>query len=91
MVCVACLLPLFLIPILNLLPKILDILLKRIYGLFGQEYKPPVRVPPSCPIKSTVKKPEQMNSSMEGTATATPLTATGTPLSMDRADSNKEE
>ncbi|KAH7314594.1 hypothetical protein KP509_21G010200 [Ceratopteris richardii] len=66
MVCVACLLPLFLIPILNALPLIVDFFLRKLYALFGKEYHPPARVPPSCPMKSTTKRPEQMNMSSEG-------------------------
>ncbi|KAJ7232022.1 hypothetical protein O6H91_Y455900 [Diphasiastrum complanatum] len=52
MVCVACLLPLFLIPLLNILPKLLDLLMARLYAAVGWEYKAPVRVPASCPYKS---------------------------------------
>ncbi|MCO5579098.1 hypothetical protein L7F22_032950 [Adiantum nelumboides] len=70
MVCVACLLPLFLIPIINLLPRILDLLLKKVYGLMGKEYKPPVRIPPSCPIKSTTSRTDQVNMSSNRSVTS---------------------
>ncbi|KAL5717023.1 hypothetical protein ACHQM5_010108 [Ranunculus cassubicifolius] len=51
MVCVACLLPLFLIPVINALPLLFDFIMKIMYRLFGWEYKKPERVPPACPIK----------------------------------------
>ncbi|KAJ7544168.1 hypothetical protein O6H91_09G067100 [Diphasiastrum complanatum] len=52
MVCLACLLPLFLIPLLNILPKLLDLIMAKLYAAFGWEYKAPVRAPASCPYKS---------------------------------------
>ncbi|KAK6942758.1 Rhodanese-like domain, partial [Dillenia turbinata] len=52
-VCLACLLPLFLIPIVNLIPILFDIIMARaiifvysharVYGLFGWEYRKPER------------------------------------------------
>ncbi|RZC70528.1 hypothetical protein C5167_033666 [Papaver somniferum] len=51
MVCVFCLIPLFLIPIVNLLPILFDVLMARIYRLLGWEYRKPERVPPACPYK----------------------------------------
>ncbi|KAG9150109.1 hypothetical protein Leryth_009690 [Lithospermum erythrorhizon] len=51
MVCFMCLLPLFLVPIVNVLPLIVDFLMAKIYGLFGWEYRKPVRAPPACPYK----------------------------------------
>ncbi|XP_057812876.2 uncharacterized protein LOC131026891 isoform X1 [Cryptomeria japonica] len=56
MVCVACLLPIFLIPIVNLLPILFDFIVGKIYVLFGKEYRRPERVPPACPYKPANKK-----------------------------------
>ncbi|XP_020255671.1 uncharacterized protein LOC109832680 [Asparagus officinalis] len=53
MVCLACLLPLFLIPVVNALPLLLDFILGKVYRLFGWEYRKPARVPPACPYKPT--------------------------------------
>nr|GMC46644.1 Polypeptide N-acetylgalactosaminyltransferase 35A [Ipomoea batatas] len=51
MVCLACLLPLFLVPIVNLLPLLFDFIMAKVYRLFGKEYQKPARVPPACPYK----------------------------------------
>ncbi|XP_021719206.1 uncharacterized protein LOC110686904 [Chenopodium quinoa] len=51
MVCLACLLPLFLIPVVNALPLLYHILMARVYRLLGWEYRKPERVPPACPFK----------------------------------------
>ncbi|KAL9318160.1 hypothetical protein ACSQ67_014677 [Phaseolus vulgaris] len=51
MVCLACLLPLFLVPIVNILPILFDIIMGKIYRVFGWEYRKPERVPPACPYK----------------------------------------
>ncbi|XP_050887744.1 uncharacterized protein LOC127092897 [Lathyrus oleraceus] len=51
MVCLVCLLPLFLVPIVNVLPLLFDFLMGKIYGVFGWEYRKPERAPPACPIK----------------------------------------
>ncbi|XP_008809904.2 uncharacterized protein LOC103721457 [Phoenix dactylifera] len=59
MVCVACLLPLFLIPVVNALPLLVDFILGKVYGLFGWEYRKPERVPPACPYKPVNKKDAQ--------------------------------
>ncbi|XP_010050728.2 uncharacterized protein LOC104439345 [Eucalyptus grandis] len=53
MVCLACLLPLFLVPIVNLLPLLFDIIMAKVYALFGWEYRKPARTPPACPYKPT--------------------------------------
>ncbi|OVA06941.1 Rhodanese-like domain [Macleaya cordata] len=50
-VCLACLLPLFLVPIVNVLPLLFDFIIGKIYKLFGWEYKKPERAPPACPYK----------------------------------------
>ena len=55
MVCVACLLPLFLVPIVNLLPILFYYFLGKIYGLLGWEYRKPERVAPACPYKPAAK------------------------------------
>ncbi|XP_031491293.1 uncharacterized protein LOC116258334 [Nymphaea colorata] len=51
MVCLACLLPLFLVPIVNILPLLFDFLMARVYKLFGWEYRKPERAPPACPYR----------------------------------------
>ncbi|XP_050384038.1 uncharacterized protein LOC126800679 [Argentina anserina] len=51
MVCVMCLIPLFLVPIVNLLPLLFDYLMGKIYGVMGWEYRKPERAPPACPYK----------------------------------------
>ncbi|XP_058107933.1 uncharacterized protein LOC131251305 [Magnolia sinica] len=56
MVCLACLLPLFLIPVVNALPLFIDFILGKVYRLFGWEYRKPERAPPACPYKPTAKK-----------------------------------
>ncbi|XP_028776067.1 uncharacterized protein LOC114732858 [Neltuma alba] len=55
MVCLACLLPLFLVPIVNILPVLFDYIMGKIYALFGWEYRKPERAPPACPYKPAAK------------------------------------
>ncbi|XVE76117.1 hypothetical protein DITRI_Ditri12bG0147500 [Diplodiscus trichospermus] len=55
MVCIACLLPLFLVPIVNILPLLFDFIMAKIYRLFGWEYRKPERAPPACPYKPAAK------------------------------------
>ncbi|RLM78206.1 uncharacterized protein C2845_PM12G31420 [Panicum miliaceum] len=55
-VCVACLLPLFLIPVVNALPYLFGLILSKVYRLFGWEYRRPERAPPACPYKPAAKK-----------------------------------
>lgn len=59
MVCLACLLPLFLVPLINALPLLLDFILGKVYGLFGWEYRKPDRAPPACPYKPMAKNDAQ--------------------------------
>nr|XP_015627176.2 uncharacterized protein LOC4331199 [Oryza sativa Japonica Group] len=58
MVCLACLLPLFLIPVVNALPLLFHLILSKIYRLFGWEYRRPERAPPACPFKPAAKNNE---------------------------------
>ncbi|KAL9236465.1 hypothetical protein vseg_011133 [Gypsophila vaccaria] len=51
MVCVFCLVPLFLIPIVNLIPLFFDLIMARVYRMLGWEYRKPERAPPACPYK----------------------------------------
>ncbi|KAL0888718.1 hypothetical protein Bca101_012701 [Brassica carinata] len=46
-----CLVPLFLVPLINLLPRIIDFLMAKVYAWLGWEYRKPARVPPACPFK----------------------------------------
>ncbi|KAJ0966656.1 hypothetical protein J5N97_023573 [Dioscorea zingiberensis] len=69
MVCLACLLPLFLIPVINALPRLIDFILAKVYGLFGWEYRKPERVPPACPYKPASNKNVQ---GVEGTSQLPP-------------------
>ncbi|KAI4983256.1 hypothetical protein ZWY2020_023748 [Hordeum vulgare] len=56
MVCVACLIPLFLIPFVNALPYLFDLLLSKVYRMLGWEYRRPERVPAACPFKPAANK-----------------------------------
>ncbi|XP_044953969.1 uncharacterized protein LOC123404111 isoform X2 [Hordeum vulgare subsp. vulgare] len=58
MVCVACLIPLFLIPFVNALPYLFDLLLSKVYRMLGWEYRRPERVPAACPFKPAASKTE---------------------------------
>ncbi|KAJ4978032.1 hypothetical protein NE237_008812 [Protea cynaroides] len=55
-VCLVCLLPLFLVPVVNVLPLLFDFIMSKIYQLLGWEYRKPERAPPACPIKPTSAK-----------------------------------
>ncbi|CAI7909131.1 unnamed protein product [Closterium sp. NIES-54] len=57
MVCVFCLLPLFLLPLVNILPRLWDKLIVLFFRLIGREYNPPLRDGPSCPYKPGARKP----------------------------------
>ncbi|KAF6140295.1 hypothetical protein GIB67_000343 [Kingdonia uniflora] len=50
-VCLFCLVPLFLIPLVNALPLLFDLLMGKFYTLMGWEYRKPERVAPACPYK----------------------------------------
>ncbi|KAL1369507.1 hypothetical protein AAHE18_02G202200 [Arachis hypogaea] len=56
MVCLACLLPLFLVPIVNILPLLFDFIMGKVYRLFGWEYRKPERAPAACPYKPAAKR-----------------------------------
>ncbi|KAL7248040.1 hypothetical protein ACSBR2_002858 [Camellia fascicularis] len=56
MVCLACLVPLFLVPIVNYLPILFYFIMGKVYGLFGWEYRKPVIAPPACPYKPVANK-----------------------------------
>jgi len=58
MVCVGCLIPLFLIPFINALPYLFDLLLSKVYRMLGWEYRKPERVPAACPFKPAANKTE---------------------------------
>ncbi|XP_050230853.1 uncharacterized protein LOC126679884 isoform X2 [Mercurialis annua] len=66
MVCVACLLPLFLIPIVNALPLLFYYFKAKVYALFGWEYRKPERVPPACPYKPSAKNNSSLTAGAEG-------------------------
>ncbi|KAL1566016.1 hypothetical protein AAHA92_01673 [Salvia divinorum] len=85
MVCLACLLPLFLVPIVNLLPVIFDLIMAKVYGLFGWEYRKPARAPPACPIKPSAAK-TAADGSVSGKEDLTAAAATDTspkPVGVD--------
>ncbi|KAG6522187.1 hypothetical protein ZIOFF_019325 [Zingiber officinale] len=65
MVCIACLLPLFLIPVVNALPLLFDLIVGKIYRLFGWEYRKPARVPAACPYKPASKNVDGLNAATE--------------------------
>ncbi|KAK7285004.1 hypothetical protein RJT34_19759 [Clitoria ternatea] len=56
MVCLGCLLPLFLVPIVNILPVLFYYIMGKVYRLFGWEYRKPERVAPACPYRPAVKR-----------------------------------
>ncbi|KAJ9159227.1 hypothetical protein P3X46_024747 [Hevea brasiliensis] len=56
MVCIFCLIPLFLVPIVNILPLLFYYIMGKVYRLFGWEYRKPERAPPACPYKPLPKK-----------------------------------
>jgi hypothetical protein len=85
MVCIACLLPIFLIPIVNLLPLLFDLLMGKIYALFGKEYRRPERVPAACPYKPASKKVEPAPTVNETVACEKTAEETG------KASVNKED
>ncbi|KHN48285.1 uncharacterized protein LOC114381361 isoform X2 [Glycine soja] len=58
MVCLACLLPLFLVPIVNILPLLYYFIMGKIYRVFGWEYRKPERAPPVCPYKPPTNRAE---------------------------------
>ncbi|KAH9625721.1 hypothetical protein KSS87_007917 [Heliosperma pusillum] len=66
MVCVFCLVPLFLIPIVNLIPLLFDLLMAKVYRLLGWEYRKPERAPPACPYKPNA--PANSTSNVNGAA-----------------------
>ncbi|KAM5559719.1 hypothetical protein ABKV19_021080 [Rosa sericea] len=65
MVCVMCLIPLFLVPIVNILPLLFDYIMGRIYGLLGWEYRKPERAPPACPYKPAAKNDSKVTEKPE--------------------------
>ncbi|XP_015573577.1 uncharacterized protein LOC8269284 isoform X2 [Ricinus communis] len=66
MVCIACLLPLFLVPIVNILPLLFDYIMGKVYALFGWEYRKPERAPPACPYKPSASREESAKAGAEG-------------------------
>ncbi|GMI79985.1 hypothetical protein like AT5G03460 [Hibiscus trionum] len=76
MVCIACLLPLFLVPIVNILPLLFDFIMGKIYRLIGWEYRKPERAPPACPYKPAAK--------LEKTSKVTLETEPGAPESSSK-------
>ncbi|KAK1417074.1 hypothetical protein QVD17_26196 [Tagetes erecta] len=68
MVCVACLLPLFLVPIVNLLPLLFDFIMARVYRVLGWEYRKPDRTPAACPYKPPVAAAAANNNTTQSVA-----------------------
>ncbi|KAG5243310.1 TRANSMEMBRANE PROTEIN [Salix purpurea] len=73
MVCIACLLPLFLVPIVNLLPVLFYFLMGKIYALFGWEYRKPERTPPACPYKAPTSNINTTKVETEGEPVSKPV------------------
>ncbi|KAK7392435.1 hypothetical protein VNO78_20874 [Psophocarpus tetragonolobus] len=67
MVCLACLLPLFLVPIVNILPLLFDFIMGKIYRVFGWEYRKPERAPPACPYKPPTNRVSKAEADVEPT------------------------
>ncbi|KMZ58257.1 hypothetical protein ZOSMA_78G00250 [Zostera marina] len=74
MVCLACLLPIFLIPIVNALPFLFYFIVGKVYHLLGWEYRKPERVPASCPYRPP----------------ATPNSSSGGEVTNDRTETDKQ-
>ncbi|KAL5546101.1 hypothetical protein UlMin_005788 [Ulmus minor] len=55
MVCLMCLIPLFLIPVVNALPLLFYYIMGKVYRLLGWEYRKPEIAPPACPYKPAAK------------------------------------
>ncbi|XP_057805342.1 uncharacterized protein LOC131020509 [Salvia miltiorrhiza] len=90
MVCLACLLPLFLVPIVNLLPVIFDLIMAKVYGLFGWEYRKPARAPPACPIRPSAAK-TAANGSVSGKEDLATATTTDPPPKPVAVDEGKQD
>ncbi|XP_047311976.1 uncharacterized protein LOC124915323 [Impatiens glandulifera] len=88
MVCLVCLVPLFLIPIVNILPLLFDYLLAKVYGIFGWEYRKPNRVPAACPYKpAAAANKVEAESDQKGLETNTDVLE---PLIQKVAESDKD-
>ncbi|XP_073157112.1 uncharacterized protein [Henckelia pumila] len=81
MVCLACLLPLFLVPIVNLLPILFDYIMAKVYRLFGWEYRKPERAPPACPFKPSANV--KANNSVTGEPNQAPSDPAHEPEGMN--------
>ncbi|RZB72498.1 hypothetical protein D0Y65_036661, partial [Glycine soja] len=64
-VCLACLLPLFLVPIVNILPLLYYFIMGKIYRVFGWEYRKPERAPPVCPYKPPTNRVSKAEADVE--------------------------
>ncbi|MED6216304.1 hypothetical protein PIB30_006242 [Stylosanthes scabra] len=53
MVCLGCLLPLFLLPIIDIL---FYYVMGKVYWLFGWEYRKPDRASPACPYNPVARR-----------------------------------
>ncbi|KAF5192975.1 transmembrane protein [Thalictrum thalictroides] len=86
MVCLACLLPLFFIPIINALPLLFDFLMGKLYRVMGWEYKKPERVAPACPYKPPVASSDNMDTKVSQEPDApSPILKTG-PVDDDKLE-----
>ncbi|KAJ7972338.1 Transmembrane protein [Quillaja saponaria] len=65
MVCLFCLVPLFLVPVVNVLPLLFYYIMGKVYGLLGWEYRKPERTPPACPYKPTAKRDSNVDANAE--------------------------
>ncbi|XP_004515910.1 uncharacterized protein [Cicer arietinum] len=73
MVCLACLLPLFLVPIVNVLPLLFDFIMGKFYRVFGWEYRKPERAPPACPYKPSTNTISSKDEANAGTSPTEPV------------------
>ncbi|KAI7752780.1 hypothetical protein M8C21_018311 [Ambrosia artemisiifolia] len=86
MVCIACLLPLFLVPIVNLLPLLFDIIMGRVYRLLGWDYRKPERTPAACPYKPAAANKTNANVAGEHNAIDSDLTNKALPVDDAKLD-----
>ncbi|CAK8543917.1 unnamed protein product [Lathyrus sativus] len=81
MVCLFCLLPLFLVPIVNVLPILFYYVMGKVYRLFGWEFRKPEMVPPACPYKPAAKMESKVET--EDVPAVAPVKAGGVDVKQD--------
>ncbi|KAK9921003.1 hypothetical protein M0R45_029535 [Rubus argutus] len=78
-----CLIPLFLVPIVNVLPLLFYYIMGKIYGLLGWEYRKPERAPPACPYKPVAKQDSKVTEKPEPGPPDSVLESAAAPRAVD--------